>query len=106
MTLLIFHILGSHYFHYSLVLVKQSFLTIFTLLVALNYQTDGEMMHINQGRFRQNGKAGYVLKPEFMRDRKYYRKYAKPNYISNRLFEPIFGLAVFVWMINIASYSD
>ena len=25
-------------------------------------------MHLNQGKFRQNGGCGYILKPKFMRD--------------------------------------
>lgn len=37
-------------------------------IVALNYQTDGEMLHLCTGRFRQNGRAGYNLKPEVLRD--------------------------------------
>ncbi|CAG5912031.1 unnamed protein product, partial [Menidia menidia] len=35
-------------------------------IVALNFQTSGEQMHLNQGRFLQNGLCGYVLKPSFM----------------------------------------
>uniref|UniRef100_A0A1A8BAZ2 Phosphoinositide phospholipase C n=1 Tax=Nothobranchius kadleci TaxID=1051664 RepID=A0A1A8BAZ2_NOTKA len=35
-------------------------------IVALNFQTPGEQMDLNQGRFRQNGLCGYVLKPPFM----------------------------------------
>ncbi|KAM9436890.1 1-phosphatidylinositol 4,5-bisphosphate phosphodiesterase delta-1-like [Clarias gariepinus] len=37
-------------------------------LVALNFQTGGEEMDLNQGRFLPNGKTGYILKPEFMRN--------------------------------------
>ncbi|KAM9436889.1 1-phosphatidylinositol 4,5-bisphosphate phosphodiesterase delta-1a isoform 2-T2 [Clarias gariepinus] len=36
-------------------------------IVALNFQTGGKEMDLNQGRFLPNGKTGYVLKPEFMR---------------------------------------
>ncbi|KAK5897835.1 hypothetical protein CgunFtcFv8_015304 [Champsocephalus gunnari] len=36
-------------------------------IVALNFQTPSKEMHINQGRFLQNGLSGYVLKPEFQR---------------------------------------
>lgn len=36
-------------------------------IVALNYQTDSESMHLNQGKFRTNGRAGYILKPQIMR---------------------------------------
>ncbi|XP_077409858.1 1-phosphatidylinositol 4,5-bisphosphate phosphodiesterase delta-1a isoform X2 [Vanacampus margaritifer] len=37
-------------------------------IVALNFQTPGKEMHINQGRFLPNGMCGYILKPEFQRD--------------------------------------
>ncbi|XP_068612358.1 1-phosphatidylinositol 4,5-bisphosphate phosphodiesterase delta-4-like [Brachionichthys hirsutus] len=36
-------------------------------IVALNFQTAGEGMDLNDGLFRQNGSCGYVLKPGFMR---------------------------------------
>jgi hypothetical protein len=32
-------------------------------LVALNYQTSDVPMHVNRGKFRENGGCGYVLKP-------------------------------------------
>nr|XP_057918440.1 1-phosphatidylinositol 4,5-bisphosphate phosphodiesterase delta-3-A-like [Doryrhamphus excisus] len=35
-------------------------------IVALNFQTPGEPMDLNRGRFLQNGQCGYVLKPAFM----------------------------------------
>eukprot|EP00062_Callorhinchus_milii_P026798 gi/632989335/ref/XP_007883594.1/ PREDICTED: 1-phosphatidylinositol 4,5-bisphosphate phosphodiesterase delta-1-like [Callorhinchus milii] len=38
-------------------------------LVALNFQTPSEEMDIYQGKFRQNGFSGYVLKPKFLRDK-------------------------------------
>ncbi|KAF5903601.1 1-phosphatidylinositol 4,5-bisphosphate phosphodiesterase delta-1 isoform X1 [Clarias magur] len=37
-------------------------------IVALNFQTAGKEMDLNQGRFLPNGKTGYILKPEFMRN--------------------------------------
>ncbi|KAM9364131.1 1-phosphatidylinositol 4,5-bisphosphate phosphodiesterase delta-4 isoform 2-T2 [Pholidichthys leucotaenia] len=37
-------------------------------IVALNFQTAGLEMDLNDGLFRQNGCCGYILKPEFMRD--------------------------------------
>jgi len=37
-------------------------------IVALNYQTGGVSMHLNDGKYRDNGKAGYLLKPAFLRD--------------------------------------
>ncbi|KAL3054777.1 hypothetical protein OYC64_017665 [Pagothenia borchgrevinki] len=37
-------------------------------VVALNFQTTCSDMDVNQGRFLINGKSGYVLKPDYMRD--------------------------------------
>ncbi|KAI1899454.1 hypothetical protein AGOR_G00061960 [Albula goreensis] len=37
-------------------------------IVALNFQTAGVEMDLNDGLFSQNGRCGYVLKPEFLRD--------------------------------------
>ena len=37
-------------------------------IVALNQQTKGMATDLNLGRFRQNGRAGYNLKPKFLRD--------------------------------------
>ncbi|KAF3857309.1 hypothetical protein F7725_009168, partial [Dissostichus mawsoni] len=37
-------------------------------IVALNFQTAGEGMDLNDGLFRQNNSCGYVLKPRFMRE--------------------------------------
>ncbi|XP_061090272.1 1-phosphatidylinositol 4,5-bisphosphate phosphodiesterase delta-4-like isoform X2 [Conger conger] len=37
-------------------------------LVALNFQTAGEEMDLNDGLFSQNGRCGYVLKPKFLRN--------------------------------------
>lgn len=34
--------------------------------VALNFQTPGEQMDLNQGRFLPNGRCGYILKPSFL----------------------------------------
>ncbi len=36
-------------------------------LVALNYQTDGIPMQVNQALFRPNNATGYILKPPFLR---------------------------------------
>ncbi|XP_053194033.1 1-phosphatidylinositol 4,5-bisphosphate phosphodiesterase delta-3-A [Scomber japonicus] len=36
-------------------------------MVALNFQTSGEQMDLNQGRFLPNSRCGYVLKPSFLR---------------------------------------
>ncbi|KAL6094733.1 plcd3 [Pungitius sinensis] len=35
-------------------------------IVALNFQTHGEQMDLNEGRFLQNSQCGYTLKPAFM----------------------------------------
>jgi hypothetical protein len=35
-------------------------------LVALNYQTGDLPYHVNFGKFLENGRTGYVLKPEYM----------------------------------------
>ncbi|XP_039972491.1 1-phosphatidylinositol 4,5-bisphosphate phosphodiesterase delta-3-A [Xiphias gladius] len=35
-------------------------------MVALNFQTPGEQMDLNQGRFLPNGRCGYILKPGFL----------------------------------------
>jgi hypothetical protein len=37
-------------------------------MVALNYQTPGLQMQLNDGKFRDNGGCGWVLKPAFLRD--------------------------------------
>ena len=37
------------------------------MVVALNFQTPGLMMDLYDGKFRQNGGCGYVLKPAMMR---------------------------------------
>ena len=36
-------------------------------IVALNYQTSGLMMQLNDGKYTDNGNSGYVLKPECLR---------------------------------------
>jgi len=35
-------------------------------MVALNYQTFGEIMFLNKGKFRDNGGCGWVLKPDIL----------------------------------------
>ncbi|KAI1902480.1 hypothetical protein AGOR_G00045200 [Albula goreensis] len=37
-------------------------------IVAMNYQTPGLMMDLNEGWFRQNGNCGFVLRPAIMRE--------------------------------------
>lgn len=36
--------------------------------MALNFQTAGLEMDLNDGLFAQNGCCGYILKPDFLRD--------------------------------------
>jgi hypothetical protein len=35
-------------------------------IVALNYQTPSEAMWINEGKFSDNGRCGYLLKPDVL----------------------------------------
>lgn len=37
-------------------------------IVALNYQTGSEPMWFNDGKFLDNGRTGYLLKPKYLRD--------------------------------------
>ncbi|XP_031575010.1 inactive phospholipase C-like protein 1 isoform X2 [Actinia tenebrosa] len=47
-------------------------------MVALNYQTPGVMMDLNNGKFLENGECGYVLKPSVMRDEiSYFNPFTK-----------------------------
>ncbi|XP_055990572.1 1-phosphatidylinositol 4,5-bisphosphate phosphodiesterase zeta-1 [Sorex fumeus] len=48
----------------------QEFWNIGCQMVALNFQTPGTPMDLQTGRFLDNGGAGYVLKPKFLRDEK------------------------------------
>lgn len=43
---------------------------LFSLIVALNFQTPGLPMDLQNGKFLDNGCSGYVLKPRFLRDKK------------------------------------
>ncbi len=51
---------------------KWNLITLFIFFlfpkVALNFQTAGLEMDLNDGLFKQNGGCGFVLKPDFMRD--------------------------------------
>lgn len=47
-------------------------------IVALNYQTSCLQMHLNDGKYLDNGSAGYVLKPKALR-------------VANNGFDPISG---------------
>ncbi|NWY73577.1 PLCZ1 phosphodiesterase, partial [Erithacus rubecula] len=46
----------------------QDFWNIGCQMVALNFQTRGLPMELQDGKFLDNGACGYVLKPEFLRD--------------------------------------
>ncbi|KAG8187711.1 hypothetical protein JTE90_000177 [Oedothorax gibbosus] len=48
-------------------------------LVALNYQTWDEAMYMNEAKFGQNGKCGYVLKPKYLIDEIAYDPKESPN---------------------------
>ena len=56
----------------TLEIKNEKTLTLFCIFyfhpVALNFQTAGEGMDLNDGLFSQNGRSGYILKPSFMRD--------------------------------------
>ncbi|NXE89629.1 PLCZ1 phosphodiesterase, partial [Menura novaehollandiae] len=46
----------------------QEFWNVGCQMVALNFQTPGTQMELQDGKFQDNGGCGYVLKPEFLRD--------------------------------------
>ncbi|XP_012588274.1 PREDICTED: 1-phosphatidylinositol 4,5-bisphosphate phosphodiesterase zeta-1 [Condylura cristata] len=48
----------------------QEFWNIGCQMVALNFQTPGLPMDLQNGKFLDNGGSGYILKPEFLRDLK------------------------------------
>uniref|UniRef100_A0A8C7Y1W2 Phosphoinositide phospholipase C n=1 Tax=Oryzias sinensis TaxID=183150 RepID=A0A8C7Y1W2_9TELE len=53
-------------------------------IVALNFQTAGLEMDLNDGLFKQNGGCGYILKPDFMRDAIFHTKIqSKSQLLSN-----------------------
>nr|XP_002196555.4 1-phosphatidylinositol 4,5-bisphosphate phosphodiesterase zeta-1 isoform X1 [Taeniopygia guttata] len=60
-------------------------------MVALNFQTPGTQMELQDGKFLDNGGCGYVLKPAFLRDRnttftpRNVGAYSKPMSLSIRL---------------------
>ncbi|KFV11355.1 1-phosphatidylinositol 4,5-bisphosphate phosphodiesterase zeta-1, partial [Tauraco erythrolophus] len=47
----------------------QEFWNVGCQLVALNFQTPGLQMELQNGKFLDNGSSGYILKPEFLRNR-------------------------------------
>nr|XP_055174702.1 1-phosphatidylinositol 4,5-bisphosphate phosphodiesterase zeta-1 isoform X1 [Nyctereutes procyonoides] len=48
----------------------QEFWNIGCQMVALNFQTPGLPMDLQNGKFLDNGSSGYILKPQFLRDSK------------------------------------
>ncbi|NXJ02765.1 PLCZ1 phosphodiesterase, partial [Psophia crepitans] len=47
----------------------QEFWNVGCQMVALNFQTPGVQMELQNGKFLDNGGCGYILKPEFLRNR-------------------------------------
>lgn len=67
-------------------------------MVALNYQTDDQPMHINTAMFEENGSCGFVCKPEVLWDQSHlmYRRF-------NPLEKEFDGLHSSQIVINIVS---
>ncbi|CAN8212786.1 unnamed protein product [Coccothraustes coccothraustes] len=69
----------------------QEFWNIGCQMVALNFQTPGTHMELQNGKFLDNGGCGYVLKPAFLRDRnstftpRNVGAYSRPMSLSIRL---------------------
>uniref|UniRef100_A0A7M4FYW5 Phosphoinositide phospholipase C n=1 Tax=Crocodylus porosus TaxID=8502 RepID=A0A7M4FYW5_CROPO len=60
----------------------QEFWNVGCQMVALNFQTPGQQMDLQNGKFVDNGGCGYLLKPEFLRDR--YSKFNPHSVIGNQ----------------------
>uniref|UniRef100_A0A8C6N977 Phosphoinositide phospholipase C n=1 Tax=Melopsittacus undulatus TaxID=13146 RepID=A0A8C6N977_MELUD len=69
----------------------QEFWNVGCQMVALNFQTPGVQMDLQNGKFLDNGGSGYILKPEFLRNRgssftpHNVGKYSKPMSLSIKL---------------------
>ncbi|NXI56749.1 PLCZ1 phosphodiesterase, partial [Chloroceryle aenea] len=69
----------------------QDFWNVGCQMVALNFQTPGVQMELQNGKFLDNGGCGYILKPEFLRNRNStftphnVGRYSKPMSLSIRL---------------------
>ncbi|NXN20787.1 PLCZ1 phosphodiesterase, partial [Nycticryphes semicollaris] len=69
----------------------QEFWNVGCQMVALNFQTPGVQMELQNGKFLDNGGCGYILKPEFLRDQnstftpQNVGRYSKPMSLSIRL---------------------
>ncbi|KAM6301652.1 1-phosphatidylinositol 4,5-bisphosphate phosphodiesterase zeta-1 [Podargus strigoides] len=69
----------------------QEFWNVGCQMVALNFQTPGVQMELQNGKFLDNGGCGYILKPEFLRNRDStftphnVGRYSRPMSLSVRL---------------------
>ncbi|NWS66673.1 PLCZ1 phosphodiesterase, partial [Crotophaga sulcirostris] len=69
----------------------QEFWNVGCQMVALNFQTEGVQMELQNGKFLDNGGCGYILKPEFLRNRsstftpENVGRYSTPMVLSIRL---------------------
>ncbi|XP_014792777.1 PREDICTED: 1-phosphatidylinositol 4,5-bisphosphate phosphodiesterase zeta-1 [Calidris pugnax] len=69
----------------------QEFWNVGCQMVALNFQTPGVQMELQNGKFLDNGGCGWILKPEFLRDQdstftpQNVGRYSKPMSLSIRL---------------------
>ncbi|NXF33969.1 PLCZ1 phosphodiesterase, partial [Nyctibius bracteatus] len=69
----------------------QEFWNVGCQMVALNFQTPGVQMELQNGKFLDNGGCGYILKPEFLRNHDTtftphnVGRYSKPMSLSIRL---------------------
>ncbi|OPJ70674.1 1-phosphatidylinositol 4,5-bisphosphate phosphodiesterase zeta-1 [Patagioenas fasciata monilis] len=69
----------------------QEFWNVGCQMVALNFQTPGVQMELQNGKFLDNGGCGYILKPEFLRKRdstftpQNVGRYSKPMSLSIKL---------------------
>ncbi|NXF63245.1 PLCZ1 phosphodiesterase, partial [Ciccaba nigrolineata] len=69
----------------------QEFWNVGCQMVALNFQTPGLQMELQDGKFLDNGGCGYILKPEFLRNHnstftpQTVGRYSKPMSLSIRL---------------------
>uniref|UniRef100_A0A8C8AC38 Phosphoinositide phospholipase C n=1 Tax=Otus sunia TaxID=257818 RepID=A0A8C8AC38_9STRI len=69
----------------------QEFWNVGCQMVALNFQTPGLQMELQDGKFLDNGGCGYILKPEFLRNHnstftpQNVGRYSNPTSLSIRL---------------------
>lgn len=70
--------------------------------VALNFQTAGVEMDLNDGLFSQNGRCGYILKPDFMRSSE--RGFDPDHPQSHAAYHPL-KLTIQVWTWDVFSMT-